>query len=297
MSNRNIRSGRKKIGIVIICLAVFLLILLFVSARRSESELTVTHETINNEKLTESLRIVQLTDLHDAQFGEKNDRLLREVSAKHPDLIVFTGDILDASQKETKIAVDLIRKLCQIAPVYFTDGNHEMMYKETYGIDIDALLEDAGAVVLQDDYADVTVKGQKLRIGGCYGHCYPNTKEYQGDIRSSQLEFMQQMEDTDRLKILLIHSPVTWLRCDTLEYWDYDLVFGGHLHGGQVILPLIGGLYAPDMGFFPGKVSGMFEVTSVSDKRYMILSRGLGSTERIPRINNLPEIMVVDLKP
>lgn len=295
MKKRTRQKFRVKAGILCaVIVAVFVLTGL-ISAWRSRTSLSVTYHTVSSAKLTDSIRIVHLSDLHDAQFGNGNEQLLAKVSGQKPDLILFTGDILDAARKNSSIAADLIRKLCKIAPVYFCYGNHELKYDEKYGADIGQQLAEAGAVVLRDGYTDLEVKGQPLRIGACYGHCYPDTDVYKNDIEPDQLAFMQELEHTDRLKILMVHSPVTWLRCDTLEDWDYDLVFGGHLHGGQIILPFAGGLYAPDMGFFPGRVCGMFSYAN--GKRTLLISRGLGSTEKIPRMNNLPEIMVTDLIP
>ncbi|MBP8740097.1 MAG: hypothetical protein KBH48_06830, partial [Mediterraneibacter sp.] len=106
-------------------------------------------------------------------------------------------------------------------------------------------------------------------------------------------EFLKEMEDTERYKILLSHIPNTWMYYDTAATFDLDLIFTGHVHGGQAILPFVGGLYAPDMGYFPGRLSGVYE----KGHTQVILSRGLGSnTEVIPRFNNIPEIVEVELK-
>lgn len=148
--------------------------------------------------------------------------------------------------------------------------------------------------MLEEKFVDVTVKGQKFRIGGLYTVYIPEDYEvHEWGNAKEQAEFLKEMEDTERYKILLSHIPNTWMYYDTAATFDLDLIFTGHAHGGQAILPFVGGLYAPDMGYFPGRLSGVYE----KGHTQVILSRGLGSnTEVIPRFNNIPEIVKVELK-
>ena len=140
---------------------------------------------------------------------------------------------------------------------------------------------------MDKQYIDIEIKGEKVRIGGIYGYVLSPDK-----VKGEEQFFMEEFQDTDRFKILLSHMPKGLLLWKSREYWDVDLVFSGHVHGGQVRLPFVGGLYDPEEGYFPTYTKGMFEC----GKGTMILSAGLGSSQGIPRINNLPEVVVCEVK-
>ena len=242
---------------------------------QSKHSLSYSSYQIPSDKIDTPIRILQLTDLHNSEFGEDNQELIDRIASQSPDLILLTGDLLNSGEPVTEIATNLISSLCEIAPVYLSLGNHEIEYQDNFGTDVTQLYQAAGAIVLEHQYRDITVKGQSLRIGGIYGYCLPD-------------KYLE-TEEADLSECMFRHKN------DALEEWNMDCVFSGHLHGGQVILPGIGGVYAPDMGWFPGRLKGVFD--SKDGKRHLVLSAGLGNTEVIPRFNNIPEIVCVDLVP
>ena len=147
-------------------------------------------------------------------------------------------------------------------------------------------------------FADITVKGTDIRIGGIYGYCLPATdalrQEFAGQPdRTGEMDWMLDYQNTDRLKLLLCHMPVCWIQNGSLGFYDVDVVFAGHAHGGQVRLPLIGGFYAPDQGWFPGREEGLYTEAAST----LVLSRGLGSEMKIPRFCNIPEVVTVEICP
>ena len=282
-----------RIGITVLFLVIAALSLSYVLSRYG---LTVTRFALSQQKLSEPLRIVQLTDLHNSEFGKGNERLIRKVREQQPDLIFLTGDMLNQYEERTDVPVDLIRELSQIAPVYASYGNHEQQHEKNYGTDLRAVFTEAGATVLEYDWVDVEVKGQKLRIGGIYGYCMAGYYLKTDETDEMETAYLDDFCDTDRTKLLLCHMPVAWIKYGSLDYWDTDYVFAGHAHGGQVRIPFVGGLYAPDQGWVPGRCEGLF--FSKDGEHTLVLSRGLGtSRSKLPRLNNIPEILVLDLVP
>ena len=257
--------------------------------------LSVSRYSVSVPAFTQSIRIVQLTDLHNSVFEPHNSRLVQKVAAQKPDLILITGDLLNNNEERTDIAEELITQLADIAPVYVSFGNHETGYEKKYRSDLRDLYTEAGATVLERDWADLTVKGQRLRLGGIYGYCLPANLLSTGEARADECEFLESFQDTELYKILMCHMPYCWIVSGSLNYWDVDCVLCGHVHGGQVRIPFIGGLWAPDQGWFPGRESGLY--SSEDGSRVMVLSRGLGNTDQLPRFNNIPEILVLDLLP
>lgn len=256
---------------------------------------TVTNYSVASEKLENSVRIVQITDFHNSEFGADNRKLVERVDAQEPDLILITGDMLNSDEESTDIAVTLVESLVEIAPVYFSYGNHEKEYENLYGVDMTALLEQAGATVLEYAYEDIEINSQQLRLGGIYGYCLPAKFLETNEADPEECAFLEEFQDTDRYTILMCHMPVCWLMNDGLDEWNVDCVFSGHVHGGEVILPFIGGFYAPDFGWFLGTLQGLY-YSEAGDKT-LVLSKGLGTAEVLPRFNNVPEVVVVDLVP
>ena len=164
------KKGKRRI-----CLIIFAAIAVFILSDLAYSKygLKTTYYEIITSKVTDPIHIVQLTDLHNSEFGADNRRLVEQVEEQEPDLVLMTGDMLNSFDENTDIAVNLIKDLSVVAPVYYSYGNHEEEYEENYQTSLVPLLEEAGAVVLDKAYEDVAVAGQTIRLGGIYGYCVP----------------------------------------------------------------------------------------------------------------------------
>lgn len=280
---------RKKIILfVILLVGTGLGVSMYVSANcLTVSEYSVTEE------VDETVRIVHLTDLHNKEFGKNNTKLIEKVKGLGPDLIFITGDMFNQDEEPDSIC-ELISKLVYIAPVYYGYGNAEMDWENGTAEELKTTLESAGAIVLNCEYEDIEVNGQKFRIGGYYGYYRtPHMRMQDEAEQAAEIAFAEEFENTDRIKVLLAHIPTTWLDWEYRDEFPVNLIFCGHYHGGQIRIPFVGGLYVPYVGWFPKYTKGIFE----GEQGTCILSAGLGSELYIPRVNNLPEIVVVDVKP
>lgn len=225
-------------------------------------------------------KIVFLSDIHNSTVDTT------VISKEKPDLIAVSGDIINSDCTDLSIATTLLERLALIAPTYVSLGNHELEYEEQTGEDIAAIFEKTGAVVLDKKFMDVEINNKSVRVGGIYGYCLPERYNHDNE---DEIVFLREFEDTDSYKILLSHLPYSWTHYGISEDYDIDLVLAGHTHGGQIMLPFGGGLYDPEFGFFPGKVSGRFDCNDTT----VIVSNGIGSAnEFLPRLNK-PEIVVI----
>ena len=274
---------------VVICLAAFFAVLI------GNTHISTTSYSVALQNLGSSVRVILLSDLHGKSFGRENSRLIAKIEEQTPDVIFLDGDMIDRSADSADVQelLRLIKRLHEIAPVYFAPGNHELEYMQT---DTSLLTQvaEAGAVVVNDSYADVTLAGQPLRIGGTMGHAFYFGRSEEEFSSSPEYQFLKAFEDTDVPKICLAHMPDTFIFNGAYNLWNVDLILSGHTHGGLIRLPFIGGLYAPMQGWFPEYDQGYFRL---GKHMQMVITSGLAGHGMIPRINNPPEIVVIDLVP
>lgn len=260
---------------------------------RSNYTLEVTNYTVTDERITDDVRMVVLADLHNMEFGKGNKKLIETVREQDPDLIVCLGDFVVDTYQSIATPATLLKGLVDVAPVYFSMGNHEVHHQMNFESNFESTFESLGVHLLEYEYEDIQVGNQELRIGGIYGYCVPERELEENRYNPKHGIFLEEFMDTESYSVLLTHIPYTWLELGGLEAWDIDLTLCGHTHGGLVRIDGVGGLYASLQGFFPGELCG--EYKSEDGDRRMILTRGLATSNFIPRINNVPEVMVVDL--
>lgn len=297
--NETAKIKQKKPSItiyVLLLLAVVCFLFVFLEIYRSYHHPVINHITVSADKKADlSIQLLLIADLHDLQLGKGNRDLTNLIKKESPDLIIMAGDMIDEHSADSKNVISLINSLSNVAPVYYGLGNQELEYMKKKDKELCKELEAAGAIVLDKSFEDVMIRGQKLRIGGLYEYAF-STQE--GDdpnplfIKDGVDIFKKEFENTDNYKIMISHRPDSFIFGNASKIWDLDLVVSGHLHGGQVILPLFGGLWAGDQGFFPKYCHGLYH----KDNIQLLITSGLGShKETLPRFNNPPEIMIVEI--
>lgn len=255
--------------------------------------LKTTEYTVTSDRLPESFsgfRIAQISDLHNVEFGKNNQRLLKKLAQAEPDIIVITGDLIDSGDTNVQIASDFCKEAVKIAPVYYISGNHDV-WAEEFPLLCDELLK-TGVCILKDASEKIYIDNDSIQLIGIQDpEWYQNDpEESQPNYNTNEIDVLvADLMQEDQYTILLSHRPEFFS-----EYIQsgVDLVFTGHAHGGQIRIPFIGGIYAPYQGFFPEYDSGIY----TKDSTAMVVSRGLGNGTIIPRVNNRPEIVIVELK-
>ena len=246
-------------------------------------ELEVTFYHLYSPKAAggENIRVIVLSDLHDREFGADNQELIDQIAALRPDLIAVAGDMVNADEGRLDVVLSLCGRLVEIAPVYYGPGNHEshLMYEQ--GSDLERLLTEQGVHVLVNRAEAVTINKTPMLIGGL-------TTSVEG-YEEYGAGFFQEYERSGAFKLLIAHYPSLFY--DHLAQGAVDLGVCGHYHGGQVRLPFVGGLYHGDTGLFPKYSGGMYRL----DRGTIFVSRGMGGHSGFPRVNDRPELAVIDI--
>ena len=240
------------------------------------------------------MRFAVLADLHNRVYRSSVDRLIREIEDERCDAVLSAGDLV-VRKKEHYAADQALKLACTLAgtmPIFVMDGNHETRMKRMNASEYRAyqdLLEDAGVVCLHNDTAETEIRGMKFAITGLELDRRYFRKTYHKDLSVPEICARTGKKREDRFQILLAHHPKYF---PVYAQWGADLVLSGHLHGGIIQLPVLGGVVSPDPELFPHYVHGLYQKGSSK----MIVSAGLGTHTINLRVNNPAELVIVDIK-
>lgn len=284
------KMQKTKKRFVLLCAQTVLLALIIWTAWENTA-LMVNSFTVSSDRIPAGFsgyRIAQVSDLHNAEFGTGNTKLLQAISESTPNIIVITGDLIDMNNTNIDTALDFARNAVQIAPVYYVNGNHEAAlprYDE-----LKEGLRSAGATVLEDEAIHLEHNGSTVTLIGLSDPNFAVRNDMFDETPAMVSTILNGLMGSENgYTILLSHRPELF---ETYVSCGVDLVLSGHAHGGQFRLPLIGGLVAPDQGFFPKYDAGLYTDNDTN----MVVSRGIGNSIIPVRFNNRPEVVLIELE-
>ena len=280
----------KKKRIIALAVVAAILLALIIWTAWGNTALQLNVYTISSDRLPEAFdgyRIVHVSDLHNAELGKDNEKLVDMLQEAKSDIIAITGDIIDSRNTDIDIALQFTKAAMEIAPCYYVTGNHEARVSE-YD-ELKAGLIKQGVVVLEDATTEISLDGDTITLIGVNDPS--NQTDYLfGDSKTVMNGKLQEILDVENeFTVLLSHRPELFeIYADN----NMDLVLSGHAHGGQFRLPFVGGLVAPNQGFFPRYDAGLY----TEENTNMVVSRGIGNSILPFRFNNRPEVILIELK-
>lgn len=284
---------------VLFCVMIFVSIIIFImciSYIISLFKIDVSKYEVVSNKIPKSFngfKILQLSDIHNRKFNKDNKKVIKIIEAASPDIVVITGDIVSADTKGLSPMINFIKEINKKYPVYYVFGNHERRLPIEKQALIIATLKDAGVKILNNEVEFINKGDEYIQLYGLeqslvyYNNYFKSKKSYSYEEKDIKQVFPG--IDNDKFNILLTHNPLYF---ETYEKWGADLVFAGHVHGGIVNIPFVGGLLSPERKLFPKYSGGEYEINNSK----MIVNRGLGYSTINFRVLNNPEVCVVELK-
>ncbi len=283
----------------IIWILVISILLVILEIVRELHTFRVTHAEIQTDKLSREsgeLRIAVLSDLHNYTYGRHNRKLLDSIRREAPDLILVAGDMLVGKQGAPfTVAEEFMREVSKIAPVYYGNGNHEQRMKEEsdhYGNEYQRyreMLRNSRIRFLENESEFFRWKGEEIRVTGLEIPLSYYKKFQRQTLKSEEIDERVGDADKSHLQILIAHNPA---HGETYARWGADIVVSGHLHGGIVRLPFLGGMMTPQIRLFPKYSGGVYQ----EGKTTLVVSKGLGTHTFPIRFLNEAEVVMLHIK-
>lgn len=277
------------------------MILLFITVMvimiyRDNNVLQVTRYKIKSDKIPANFhgfKILQLSDLHNKSFGKNNSALLEKIGRENPNIVVMTGDMINAKNPEIKVFLDMAKAISKEYDTYYIVGNHELAIPEEVLKKMISELTTFGVNVLNNEHVVLKKGKEYINLYGFWSYLLYNT-DTNSEHSSNGIFGFEQINgtlgkiDDKAYNILLTHNPLNF---QTYADWGADLTLAGHVHGGVIRIPFLGGLLSPEVKLFPKYDSGVYYM----NKKELIVNRGLGNSSSIIRVLNRPEISIITL--
>jgi len=281
---------------IIMWIVLIIAVAIFISTICGYLIIDVTQYTVTSGKIPDAFngyKILQLSDLHNTSLGKDNEKLLKNIEEIKPDIVVMTGDTVNTNTKNFNNFYSVTQKIAGKYDTYYIMGNHEMRMSGKDQLEIMKKLKTLNVKVLNNSETTLVKDDDIIMLYGLHQPIttYKNVlkNNIETEFTSEDMSQIFPVTDNTYFNILLSHSPFDF---EVFAKWGADLVLSGHVHGGLIRLPFIGGILSPERTFFPKYDAGEY---SSGDSK-MIVSRGLGNGTINLRIFNNPEICVITLQ-
>lgn len=277
---------KKKYLLLIFLVIFFGLVFMIVYNNKRILISDIVIENVNLPKSFDGFKICQISDLHNEVFGKENNNLITMIKKINPNIIVITGDLIDSRNTDINVVLNIVKKINEVAPVYFVSGNHEASIEDYETLKLELI--NNNVIILENKVEVLNIDNHEINLIGI-NDAQMNYQPYVSDTEIANNILKDLNYDKDKFTILLSHRPEIF---DVYVNNEIDLILTGHAHGGQIRIPFIGGIVAPNQSLFPKYDSGLFKKENTS----MYVSRGLGNSIIPFRVNNNPELVNVILK-
>jgi len=274
----------KKIVIGLIIILIIIVIYLYLEV----TTLEVSQYNVKSDKLPgafDGYKIAHISDFHNTKSNRLKNKILQTLEMDKPDILVITGDFIDSRRTNMQVSLAFIEKIKNI-PIYYVAGNHESRIKDYPKFKKE--LQNLGVKVLENEKIELKQKTDIISLIGLQDPSFDTSERDKKGMTQLVDKWLKTYSTKDNFEILLLHRPELFT---TYVENHVDVVFSGHAHGGQVVLPFIGPIIAPNQGYFPKYTSGVH----TKDNTNLVISRGIGNSLCPIRINNNPELIYVIL--
>ena len=231
-------------------------------------------------------KIAHISDFHNTKSNRLKKQILKSLEEQKPNILVITGDFIDSRRTDMNVSLEFIQKIKDI-PIYYVAGNHESRIKD-YNVFKEKLLN-LGVIVLENTKIKLMNNGQSIHLIGLQDPSFETGENNHNKMIKVVDNYLKMLATKDNFEVLLIHRPELF---EIYTQNNVDLVFSGHAHGGQIVIPFVGPILAPNQGFFPKLTSGVHTEKNTN----LVISRGIGNSLCPIRINNNPELIYVTLE-
>ena len=216
----------KKRGKWIVGILIFLIVIIslcYYEVYISYNKITENNYSIENKKISKDINLIIISDLHDNELGEKNKELIDKINSLSPDIILVVGDVVNSDSANSNIVTNLMKDLCKNHKVFYSLGNTDKDYIESGTSDLVKELKDVGVTVLDNEYKDIKINGNNIRIGGMYAYAFGlngNNDVDKDTMEEGVYDFLTDFQNTDSYKIMMAHRPDSFIFGNASKIWE-----------------------------------------------------------------------------